>query len=93
VRDGTRHRAEGRFLALRPPAALTFEMTPVDAAGVPLFTSVNEVRLAPRRDGTRLTMAIRVRDARPEAAPALAGMAPGWEQTLAKLADVLGGGA
>jgi uncharacterized protein YndB with AHSA1/START domain len=84
--DGTRHRSEGRFLALRAPGALSFELAPLDAAGAPLFSAVHDLRLAPDGDGTRLSLDIRVTRATPEAAPALAGIGIGWEQLLDKLA-------
>jgi uncharacterized protein YndB with AHSA1/START domain/DNA-binding MarR family transcriptional regulator len=87
--DGARHTAVGRFLALEPPTKLSFELDPVDAAGVPLFRAVQNVRLARRGPGTRLSMTIRVTDARPEAAPALAGIELGWEQLLDNLAGVV----
>jgi uncharacterized protein YndB with AHSA1/START domain len=87
--DGTRHVAEGRFTALRRPRALAFDLAPLDGDGRPLFTAVHDVRIEPRDDGATLTMAIRVDDARPGAAPALAGMEPGWRQTLDRLAEAL----
>jgi uncharacterized protein YndB with AHSA1/START domain/DNA-binding transcriptional ArsR family regulator len=83
--DGTRHEAAGRFVALSRPRALTFELAPHDAAGEPLFSAVHDVRLESRGQRTRLRLAIRVSGIRPQAAPAVAGIALGWEQTLDKL--------
>lgn len=83
--DGTRHEAAGHFIALEPARALTFELAPLDPNGDPLFSAVNEVRLAGRGRHTRLVLRIQVSDARAQAAPAVAGIALGWEQTLNKL--------
>jgi uncharacterized protein YndB with AHSA1/START domain/DNA-binding transcriptional ArsR family regulator len=84
--DGTQHVAEGRFLELTPPSALRFELAPLGPDGAPLFSAVQDVRLAERDGGTALSLSTRVFEPRPEAAPALAGMRPGWEQLLDKLA-------
>jgi uncharacterized protein YndB with AHSA1/START domain len=83
--DGARHEAAGRFVALSRPRSLSFELAPLDAAGQPLFHAVHEVRLAPRGQQTRLTLTIHLSDVPREAAPAIAGIALGWEQTLDKL--------
>jgi uncharacterized protein YndB with AHSA1/START domain/DNA-binding transcriptional ArsR family regulator len=83
--DGTRHDAVGRFVSLSRPRSLTFELAPVDPSGRPLFSAVNYVRLTRRGRFTRLRLTIRVSDVRVEAAPAVAGIAFGWEQTLDKL--------
>jgi len=90
VGDGTRHVAEGRFTSVRRPRALAFELAPLDADGQPLFRAQHDVTIVPRgRDGATLTMEVRVSDVRPEAAPVLAGMEPGWSQTLDRLAETL----
>lgn len=83
--DGSRHEAAGRFLTLSRPRSLSFELAPLDTAGQPLFHAVHEVRLAQRGQQTRLTLAIHLSDVPPEAAPAIAGVALGWEQALDKL--------
>jgi uncharacterized protein YndB with AHSA1/START domain/DNA-binding transcriptional ArsR family regulator len=83
--DGTRHEAAGRFLALSRPRSLSFELAPLDPGGEPLFRAVHEVRLAQRAQQTRLTLTIHLSDVPSEAAPAAAGIALGWEQTLDKL--------
>jgi uncharacterized protein YndB with AHSA1/START domain/DNA-binding transcriptional ArsR family regulator len=83
--DGTRHEAAGRFLALTRPRSLSFELAPLDTSGEPLFRAVHEVRLAQRGQQTRLALAIRLSDVPAEAAPAVAGIALGWEQMLDKL--------
>jgi uncharacterized protein YndB with AHSA1/START domain/DNA-binding transcriptional ArsR family regulator len=83
--DGTRHEAAGRFLALSRPRSLSFELAPLDTSGQPLFHAVHEVLLAQRRQQTRLALTIHLSGVPAEAAPAVAGIALGWEQTLDKL--------
>jgi uncharacterized protein YndB with AHSA1/START domain/DNA-binding transcriptional ArsR family regulator len=83
--DGTRHEAAGRFLALSRPRSLSFEPAPLDTSGEQLFRAVHEVRLAQRGQQTRLALTIHLSDAQRRAAPAVAGIALGWEQTLDKL--------
>lgn len=90
--DGTRHVATGRYMALRRPRALSFALAPLDAEGQPLFDAVHDVRIGRRGDGARIAMTVEVRDVRPEAAPVLAGMEPGWTQTLERLAATLAEG-
>jgi uncharacterized protein YndB with AHSA1/START domain/DNA-binding transcriptional ArsR family regulator len=83
--DGTRHEAAGHFEALSRPGSLSFQLAPLDPTGEPLFCAVHEVRLARRRQGTRLALIVDVSDVKAQAAPAVAGIAFGWEQTLDKL--------
>jgi uncharacterized protein YndB with AHSA1/START domain/DNA-binding transcriptional ArsR family regulator len=83
--DGTRHEAAGRFLTLSRPRSLSFELAPLDPRGQPLFRAVHEVRLSQRRKQTRLALTIHLSDVPAQAAPAAAGIALGWEQTLDKL--------
>lgn len=87
--DGTRHVAEGRFRTVRAPSVLSFELAPLDASGQPLFSAVHRLTLQPSGRRTDLALAIRVSGVRPEAAPAVAGMEPGWEQLLDRLTDHL----
>jgi uncharacterized protein YndB with AHSA1/START domain len=88
--DSTRHEAAGRFLTVNRPRSLSFELAPLDAAGQPLFHAVHDVRLAQRGQKTRLTLTIRASNVPREAAPAVAGIALGWEQALDKLRAQLG---
>jgi uncharacterized protein YndB with AHSA1/START domain len=91
--DGTRHRAEGRFLELTRPRALSFELAPLGPGGTPLFSASHDLRLDPRGGETQLTMTIRVSGESAAAAAALAGMEIGWGQSLDTLEAVLGGRA
>jgi uncharacterized protein YndB with AHSA1/START domain/DNA-binding transcriptional ArsR family regulator len=87
--DGSRHSATGSFIELRQPKALSFELAPLDRDGAALFSAIHDVELTRHSAGTKLSLTIRVTDARPEAAPALAGMDLGWNQLLDKLAEHL----
>jgi uncharacterized protein YndB with AHSA1/START domain/DNA-binding transcriptional ArsR family regulator len=84
--DGSTHEAVGRFLAVRRPHHLSFELAPVDLRGEPLFHAAHEVRLeAQRGQQTGLVLTIEVTGVDAQAAPAVAGIPLGWEQTLDKL--------
>ena len=58
-------------------------------SGDPLFTAAYAVRLDPVPDGTRLELKLQVVSSTTEAAPAIAGMRPGWEGSLDRLARAL----
>jgi uncharacterized protein YndB with AHSA1/START domain/DNA-binding transcriptional ArsR family regulator len=88
--DGTRHVAVGRYLELTPPVALSFELAPLGARGKPLFSAVHHARFTAQPNGTRVSLTIQVSAVEPVAAPALAGMRPGWIQLLDKLEGELG---
>jgi len=89
--DGTRHAAAGRYVALTRPRALSFELSPLDPAGRPLFSALHHLRLTERGPETSLSLTVRVADVTPSAAPALAGLRIGWQQLLDKLSrDVRG---
>jgi uncharacterized protein YndB with AHSA1/START domain/DNA-binding transcriptional ArsR family regulator len=87
--DGTRHVARGHVLALTPPEHLRFELGPVAPDGATLLSAVHDLHLERHGNGTKLSLAIRIIDASPVAAPAIAGMQPGWEQLLDKLQRAL----
>lgn len=87
--DGSRYVAAGRFLAVDRPRRLTFEQSPLDERGRPVFTARYTVRLRERGGATRLAIRLVVSDATPDAAAVLAGIEPGWEQVLDKLATHL----
>jgi uncharacterized protein YndB with AHSA1/START domain len=87
--DGTRHESAGRFVALNRPRSLTFELAPLAPGGKPLFSAVHELELMRRGGRTMLRLKVRVRDVHARAAPAVAGIPIGWEQTLDKLAAEL----
>ena len=88
-RDGATHTAAGRVTVADAPWALDFELAPLGPDGDPLFTAAHALRLEPDTDGTRLELELRVLSSTAEAAPAIAGMRPGWEGSLDRLARAL----
>jgi uncharacterized protein YndB with AHSA1/START domain/DNA-binding transcriptional ArsR family regulator len=87
--DGTRHVATGRYLDLKRPSSLSFELAPMGPTGTPLFDARHTVRLTPRAQMTALSLTIRITHLTPDAIPAVAGMRLGWSQLLNKLAREL----
>lgn len=87
--DGTRHASRGRFIELRPPWHLRFELGPIGPDGAPLLSAVHDLTLAGQRKRTKLSLTIRVTAAAPAAVPALAGMQLGWNQLLDKLERII----
>lgn len=84
--DGTRYRSAGRVLAVDSPQGLIFDLAPIDDEGAPLFRARHTLTL--RGDGTTTTLAleIEISEVRDGAAPAVAGLEPGWTQLLDALA-------
>jgi uncharacterized protein YndB with AHSA1/START domain len=90
--DATRHTAAGHYVTLERPRALSFELAPLGPDGKPLFSAVHRVRFVSQQGGTRISLTIRLGDATPAAAAAIAGLRPGWKQLFDKLACELAGG-
>jgi uncharacterized protein YndB with AHSA1/START domain len=76
-------------LDVSPPHALDFSMAPLGPDGTKLFEALHALRLDEHPDGTQLALEIRITSSTAPAAPAIAGMRPGWEQSLNKLARAL----
>jgi uncharacterized protein YndB with AHSA1/START domain/DNA-binding transcriptional ArsR family regulator len=91
--DGSLHPAVGRYVALTRPRALAFELAPVGPNDTPLFFATYRVRMTAHGHSTKLGLTITLGEAVPAAAPAIAGLRPGWKQLLGKLARELDGGA
>jgi uncharacterized protein YndB with AHSA1/START domain/DNA-binding transcriptional ArsR family regulator len=86
--DGAEYAAIGRMIEVTPLRAVTFDLSPLDQDGEPLFAARYEVSFA-GTDQTHLTMAISVTAIAPHAQPAIAGLEIGWGQLLDQLAEVL----
>lgn len=84
LREGSsaRYESAGRVEAAEPHERLVFQLAPVDGDGVPLFAARHTVTLTPDAGATALTLSIDVSEVREEAAPAVAGLEPGWTQLL-----------
>jgi uncharacterized protein YndB with AHSA1/START domain/DNA-binding transcriptional ArsR family regulator len=87
--DGTLHPATGRYLTATRPHALSFELAPLAADGAPLFSATYRVRIAEQDGHSRVSLTIKLHAAGQTAAPAIAGLHPGWKQLLDKLAREL----
>lgn len=79
--DSAEYESRGRVEEVEPRHRLVFTLAPVDAAGAPLFSARHTLTI---RGGqpTTVDLLIEVSDVRPEAAPAVAGLEPGWNQLL-----------
>jgi uncharacterized protein YndB with AHSA1/START domain/DNA-binding transcriptional ArsR family regulator len=87
--DGARHAAAGTVTAAAAPRALDYEMAALAPDGARLFAASHALRLRPAPAGTDLTLDIRIDASTEAAAPAIAGMRTGWEQSLDRLARTL----
>lgn len=91
--DGTRYVSEGVVLAADPPRSLVFELAPIDASGRPMMEARYEVNLREHGPATVVVVTILVRNARPEAVAAVAGIEVGWAQLLDQLKVLVEGGS
>ena len=89
--DGTVFPMSGVVKEAVRPERLVFIATPLDESGDRLFEVLHTVELLDEDGKTRLRLEARVFFAGPDAAPYLAGMEAGWQQSLAKLDRSLGG--
>jgi len=87
--DGARYASAGHVLDVSPPYALDFTMAALGPDGARLFEVLHAVRFDEHPDGTQLALEIRITSSTAPAAPAIAGMRVGWEQSLDKLAREL----
>jgi len=89
--DGAEYLSAGRVREVDPGRLLVYELSPVDAAGRPLFEVVNVVRLETGRSASTTTvrLTIRASGADHRAAAMVAGLEQGWEQLLDGLERLL----
>ncbi|GIL28212.1 SRPBCC domain-containing protein [Actinocatenispora comari] len=88
--DHARYESVGRVIEADVDRRLVFSLAPVDQAGTPLFSAEHTVDIHQNRTGTTtVTLLIRVSDVSPEAAPAVAGLEPGWTQLLDALVSLV----
>jgi|GEM_PF-507802 len=99
--DGAEYESRGRVVEIGP-RRLVFELAPVGPAGDPLFEASYALDLSDadgedaggsRSAAARAVLRIEARGGRAEAAPAIAGLEPGWSQLLDALAGLLRSGA
>lgn len=85
---GIRYTSTGRVLEAEAPGRLVFELAPVDEEGDALFLARHVLTLS-GEETTALRLEIQVSGVRDGAAPAVAGLEPGWDQLLTALAAEL----
>jgi len=88
--DGTVYSMTGVVREIVEPERLVFACMPLDENRRPLFEVVNTVAFAEHKGMTTVTVHARVVRATPAAVPYLAGMEPGWSQSLDRLGALLG---
>lgn len=90
--DGTVYPMLGTFHEIDPPERLIFGSTALDENGHALFDVVDTVTFTERDGKTEVTVRPSVSRVTPAAAPYLAGMEQGWNESLSRLADYLARG-
>lgn len=88
--DGQDYPMKGVFQELRRPVRLSFTNRALDGNGVELLEGITTVSFEAEGGKTRVTVHTVMRAKIPQAAAALAGMEPGWNQTLDGLDTYLG---
>jgi uncharacterized protein YndB with AHSA1/START domain len=87
--DGVVYPMTGTFVEIAEPERLVFISAALDQNGEPLFEVLNTVTFEEDAGKTKLTVRASVSKIKPGAARYLAGMEPGWSQSLDRLRDRL----
>jgi uncharacterized protein YndB with AHSA1/START domain len=87
--DGVRYPSIGEFQEVVPPERLVFTNSPLDADNNILFEVRHSLRLSEANGQTTFDLTSEVVSAGPKAAPYLAGMEPGLNQAVGKLAALV----
>lgn len=88
--DGVVYPMKGVVHEIVEPERLVFTSSAFhDEAGKPQLEALNTVRFAEHNGKTKLTLRAVVVHSTPEVAGALAGMEPGWNQSLDRLGDLV----
>lgn len=87
--DGAIFPMSGTYQEIVEPELLVFTSAALDGHGLPLFEVLTTLNFAERGQQTQLTLHARVVSLTLAAAPYLAGMEPGWNQSLDCLAAYL----
>ncbi|HEU5397896.1 MAG TPA: SRPBCC domain-containing protein [Gammaproteobacteria bacterium] len=91
--DGQDYPMKGVFEEVRRPERLSFTNQAMDGSGVVLLEGKTAVSFEALGSKTRVTVHTVMRAKVPQAAFALAGMEPGWNQTLDRLGTYVGAAA
>lgn len=89
--DGQDYPMKGIYQEVLRPERLSFTNQAMDGSGVVLLEGTTTVDFAALGGKTRVTVHTVMRAKVPQGAFALAGMEPGWNQTLDRLGAYLGG--
>ncbi len=88
--DGTVYPMGGEVLEIVAPERLVFTTTACeDAQGVPGLKAIDTITFQELGECTEIDLESRVVEATPEVTGALAGMEPGWAQSLERLAETV----
>jgi uncharacterized protein YndB with AHSA1/START domain len=87
--DGTAYPMTGVVREIAAPERLVFTSRPLDETGRALFEVVNTVEFSGRGHSTSVTLEAHVVMVTPAAERYLAGMEPGWSQSLDRLGALL----
>lgn len=79
--DTAEYESSGRVDEVVPNRRLVFDLAPVDGNGAPLFRARHTLTIE-GDDEASVALVIEVTDVTPAAAPAVAGLEPGWRQLL-----------
>ena len=83
--DGTVYPMKGKFETVTEPTKIVFRSFVPGPDGRPMFEVLNIIELADEGGRTNLSVEARVTERTAAAAPFLAGMEAGWNQTLERL--------
>ncbi|HEY3506249.1 MAG TPA: metalloregulator ArsR/SmtB family transcription factor [Actinocatenispora sp.] len=86
--DSAEYESRGRVEEVERCHRLVFTLAPVDPAGTALLSARHTLTIRGDQP-TTVDLLIEVSDVRPEAAPIVAGLEPGWSQLLDALAELL----
>lgn len=89
--QGDEYPMKGVFLEVVRPERLVYTNIPMDAAGNHLMEGSTTVSFEDHGGKTRLTVHTKMTGKVPQAAYMLAGMEPGWNQTLDRLGNYAAG--
>jgi len=87
--DGTLYPGKGIFREVVPPERLVLTTYALDQNGNELLENLNPVTFEDVNGKTKLTLHVQVIRSKPEAAPYVAGMQQGWNETIDRLQQLV----
>lgn len=86
--DGVEFTNKGTYTTFEPPARLAFTGVVLDSAGTAVLEGTTTVTFEPEGAGTKQTVQTRAIARVPNASAMLAGMEPGWNESLERLNEL-----